>query len=124
MRNLYANALDEQLFAKEIGEVVENVIANHTGRLLFNLEGIKNKKLYYWKESGQGIEVDLVINPFSVTLPIEVKYQKNVNNSDLAGLIRFNKKFSSEVALVITKDDLDIKGSTVKIPAWLYLLMC
>jgi predicted AAA+ superfamily ATPase len=65
-----------------------------------------------------------VITPYSIALPIEVKYQNDIGNSDLRGLTKFDKKFGSKIALIVTKNELDIQESIVKIPAWLYLIMC
>lgn len=130
IRNLYAHSLSERIFAdnKKIGDIAEIVVATHTNRLIFNLEGTtRNNRLYYWKEDGQGPEVDIVITPFSTILPIEVKYQTSIGRSDLDGLRKFNRKFrpDSNISLMVTKDEMDIiNDSIIKIPAWLYLIMC
>jgi predicted AAA+ superfamily ATPase len=92
--------------------------------LIFNLEGVLNSKLYYWRESGKGSEVDIVITPFSGILPIEVKYQESIGNSDLDGLRKFNRKFNSSISLIVTKKELGFSNSIIKMPAWLYLIMC
>ncbi|HXX98014.1 MAG TPA: hypothetical protein VEL11_12960 [Candidatus Bathyarchaeia archaeon] len=104
--------------------MAEIVVATHTKRLMFNLEGLKNNKLFYWRDGGQGAEVDIVIIPFSAVLPIEVKYQETIGNSDIIGIKRFKTKFDSNFALIISKDELSIQASFIKIPAWVYLIMC
>ena len=108
----------------KIGDIAEIVIATHTNRLIFNLEGSKNNKIYYWKESGQGPEADIVITPFSTILPIELKYQNSIGDSDMVGLKKFNRKFKTSLSLMITKEELEYKDSIIKMPAWLYLIMC
>ena len=50
----------------KIGDIAEIVIAIHTNRLIYNLEGTKNNRIYYWRDSGQGPEVDFVITPFQL----------------------------------------------------------
>jgi predicted AAA+ superfamily ATPase len=126
IRNLYANFLNDNIFANDIslGEIAEITVATHTQRLIFNLEGIRGKNLHYWQDKRTGSEVDIVVNPFSQILPIEVKYQTNIGNSDLDGLKKFNGKFATNMSLIITKDRLDQKDSIIMIPAWLYLIIC
>ena len=126
IRNSSSNLLDSQIFADnmKIGDIAEIVIATHTNRLIYNLEGTKNNRIYYWRDSGQGPEVDIVITPFSTILPIEVKYQNSIGESDMTGLKKFNRKFNTSLSLMITKEELEYKDSIIKMPAWLYLIMC
>lgn len=124
IRNVSAAVFDEQTVANdsEMGRIVETVIADHTRRLRFNLEATAFPSLFYWREN---FEVDFIIDPFNKILPIEVKYRHSIDEStDLQGLRTFGRKFRPPLSLVITKDRISIQGSTVMMPAWLYLLMC
>lgn len=123
IRNMSASLFDEQTLANntEMGRIVETVIGDHTLRLRFNLDAIPFPRLFYWKET---YEVDFVINPFNKTLPIEVKYRENVEDSDLLSIKKFKQKFKPPLSLVITKEHLVRSDSTVLIPAWLYLMIC
>ncbi|HKU49649.1 MAG TPA: ATP-binding protein, partial [Nitrososphaera sp.] len=123
IRNVSAAVFDEQTVAddNEMGRIVETVMGDHTRRLRSNLEATAFPSLFYWRET---FEVDFIIDPFSKVLPVEVKYRHSIDESDLQGLRAFGRKFSPPLTLVITKDRISIQGSTVMIPAWLYLLMC
>jgi predicted AAA+ superfamily ATPase len=129
LRNLYANSFDEQIFTHpdKMGNLVEIVVATHSNRLIFNLEGIKSNRIYYWRESDQGFEVDIVLSLISKALPIEVKYKGNILSSDFNGLKSFARRFRSvhaDISLLITKDEIGLEGPAIKIPTWLYLIMC
>lgn len=126
IRNLYANYLNDAIFTSDalVGEIAEITVITHTHRLAYNLEGVRIKSVYYWQDGKRGPEVDIVVNALSQVLPIEVKYQTSIGSSDLAGLRKFNTKYTSNLAMVITKDRLYQYDSIIMIPAWLYLLMC
>lgn len=122
IRNVSAAVFDPQILTNntEVGKIVETVVADHTKRLKFNLEGM-GADIFYWNESH---EVDLVIELLQTPLPIEVKYRENVDSSDLKGLKKFKERFDSDVLIAITKNQLELHNETVYVPLWLYLLMC
>jgi predicted AAA+ superfamily ATPase len=105
-------------------EKVEIVIITHTNRLVFNLEGIRARNAFYWRDGGQGQEVDIVVTLFSKPLAIEVKYQSYIGKLDPEGSKKFNKKHKNNTSLVITKDKLELKKPIILVPAWIYLLIC
>ncbi len=123
IRNAAASTFDEQILTNttELGKIAETVIADHTRRLQFNLEPSHVPKIFYWRDV---YEVDMVIDLFQKSLPMEIKYRENISNSDLRGLEDFNKKFRTPLSLMITKDYLDMQNSIIFIPAWLYLILC
>jgi len=123
IRNVYTGLFDPQVLTNplELGKIAETVIADHTRRLKFNLESTMIPSIFYWRDDH---EVDLVIDLFPIPLPIEVKYKESVSQSDLKGLIKFNREFNPPLALVITKNQLEKHTNTVYLPAWLYLLFC
>lgn len=122
LRNMLVSALDSQILSDEnmMGKVVETVIADHTKRLKYNISKM-NADIFYWHDE---YEVDLVLELFQKTIPIEVKYSNNVTLEDLKGIRKFNKKFKSKISFVITKKQLEIHDDIIFIPLWLYLLMC
>ncbi len=86
----------------------------------------KGRNIYYWKNSN---EVDLVAQEFGKEpLPIEVKYQNEINKEDFKGLHSFFKHFpKANYGLMVTKNKFEsIKtknGQTIQlIPLWLFLL--
>ena len=119
---------------EEAGRMAENVAGGHTSRLRSLLCPAAAPAMPpYWRSgSGSGDEVDLVLDTPGGPVPIEVKYRRQVDASDLRGLSRFADLFGSGVALAITRDQLglvaDGRGSgsrrAVAVPLWLYLLMC
>lgn len=123
IRNASSSLFDESVLANntELGFMIETIVADHTRRLKFNLEATPFPPLYYWREN---YEVDFVIDPFGKVLPIEVKYREDIDDSDLQGLKAFNKKFNPPLSIVVTKNQLSRKDSTIFIPAWLYLMLC
>lgn len=113
---------------EEAGRMAENVAGGHTGRLRSLLCPAAAPAMPpYWRSGDD--EVDLVLDTPGGPVPIEVKYRRQVDASDLRGLSRFADRFGSGVALAITRDQLGLvagRGSrcTVAVPLWLYLLMC
>ena len=112
---------------EEVGRMAETVAGGHTGRLWSMLcPEAASRMPHYWR-SGSGDEVDLVMDMQGRPVPIEVKYRRQVDASDLRGLSRFADRFGSGVALALTQDQMELVGDgsrTVAVPLWLYLLMC
>lgn len=96
------------------GHLVEAAIAG-------NLE-----KTSFWR-TPQKDEVDIILKEKGIVLPIEVKYQHNVTNSDAASVLKFCKKFGVRNGLMVTKELMDIRKigdvEMLFIPAWLFLLI-
>jgi len=123
LRNVIASTFDDKILTdfSEVGKMAETVIADHTKRLKFNLNPTLKPSLFYWRNTH---EVDIVIELFQKPLPIEIKYRQSIENTDLKGLKNFIEKFKPKISIVVTKNLLEMKNSTVFVPAWLYLLMC
>lgn len=100
---LYKSQQDDAFF----GRVVETVVAN------------KIKASLFWKNS---YEIDFILD----NIPIEVKYQENINSEDFKALKEFMRKFSVKEGVIITKKDERImnfeEGEIKLIPAWKWLL--
>lgn len=104
----------EVLNTEVAGHLVEAAIAG-------NLE-----KIAFWR-TPQKDEVDIVVKEKEVLLPIEVKYQSYITNTDVATVLKFCRKFGVEKGMVVTKELLekrDIDGIEILlIPAWMFLLL-
>lgn len=78
---------------------------------------------YFWRDKNKN-EVDVILVNKAL-LPIEIKYQSQINVSDLKGLLRFIGKFRLQTGMVITKDLFERRKIDEKeiifIPAWLFL---
>lgn len=96
------------------GHMVEAVIAG-------DLE-----KTSFWR-TPQKDEVDIILKEKGIVLPIEVKYQHNITNSDAAALLKFCKKFGIKSVFMVTKELMDMRKigdvEILFIPAWLFLLI-
>ncbi len=97
---------------KHLGHLIEALVARH----LFPREN------YYWRNY---FEVDFIVKNESAILPVEVKYQRQINRDDLKGLISFSEKFDVKKMIVIS-DNLYKKEKindrvVLFVPAWLFL---
>jgi predicted AAA+ superfamily ATPase len=68
--------------------------------------------------------VDIVMELLQKPIPVEVKYRDSFDEKDLKGLNLFNESHEPPLSIVVTKDKLDLRGKTILIPLWLFLLMC
>lgn len=110
-----ANALLNKIKISDLfaGHLAETMVAKH----------LINHESYYWKNH---YEIDFVVKARNTLIPIEVKYQAQINNSDLKGLGSFMEKFKIGRGIVVTKDLFDTKAignrELLFVPAWLFLL--
>ena len=92
-----------------VGHLVEGIIANAM------------EKSSFWR-TPQKDEIDFITKE---KLPIEVKYQSQITNSDIRTMLKFFKKFHVTKGIVVTKDLLEIRSidnaEILFIPAWLFL---
>jgi predicted AAA+ superfamily ATPase len=118
-RNVLVGLLNTRLFefGEEIGKTVETMVQDHTSRLAETWTG--RPKSYYWKNKK---EVDIVIEPSFIPVPLEVKYRQNPD--DVSGLREFMKEFGSPFGIVVTKDTLKLVDEVVFVPLALFLLIC
>lgn len=96
------------------GKLVESAIANSFENASF------------WR-TPQKDEVDIIARVNNQILPIEVKYQNQVTQADLGGLLKFMDKFKCKRGILVTKDKSGaeiLNGKKIEyIPAWLFLLI-
>jgi len=125
LRNALIGALNEGLLRDdvELGKVAEILVHEHCKRLKFCLEPGFKPELFYWRTT-QGEEVDIVVELFRKTVPIESKYSNDIRRRDLKGLYQFLKEYEESFGIVITKDRFDLRENIIYIPLWLFLLMC
>lgn len=97
----------------------QSIDSDFFGRMIENLAVTNLKAKSFWKN---GNEIDIIHE----NIPIEVKYQEQINSEDLKSLKEFMRKFNQKHALLITKkDEKEIKteeGVIKLIPAWKWLL--
>jgi len=99
----------DMLVEKILGQYVESVFAGD----------------FFWRDK-QKNEVDVVLENKTL-LPIEVKFQSQINSSDLKGLMKFMEEFGLEKGILATRDVFEkriIEGKEVLlIPTWLLMLL-
>jgi predicted AAA+ superfamily ATPase len=80
---------------------------------------------YFWRDR-QKHEVDCVLEGPEELVPVEIKYQNRISQSDTKNLVIFMKEFDTPAGILITKDRFDriiVDGKEILyIPAWLALL--
>ncbi|MCX6666162.1 MAG: ATP-binding protein [Euryarchaeota archaeon] len=107
---------DVLLHTEILGKYVESLIAV---ALLY-----KYDRIFFWR-TPQKDEVDIVVKG-KMLIPIEVKYQAQITDSDCKSIIKFCKKFNVYRAIIVTKETLEVRkfnGVQVDcIPAWVFLL--
>lgn len=106
---------------------VENIVADHSIRLAFNLSNFKTSFDYkesvsYWTGK-EGRKVDFILYANDQIIPLEVKYQNNIHSSDLHGIIDFKKTSGVSNALMLTKRNLAIHNECAMIPIPLFLAL-
>ena len=123
MRNSMVGMMSEGLLKDgvQLGIAAETLAHDHAKRLKFFLSGHQNTEIFYW-DSGYG-EVDMVLDS-GVAIPIEVKFQNRVTDSDTSNLKQFMKVYKSPFGVIVTKNQLDIKGDILYVPLRIFLLMC
>jgi len=99
----YKSNIDEAFF----GKMVETLAVN------------KLRAKSFWKN---GNEVDIINNG----IPIEVKYQEQINSEDFKALKDFMRKFNKKEAIMVTKKEersINFDEGKIKlIPVWKWLL--
>ena len=121
---------EKKVFAIDTGLSNARFPSENFGALSENaafLQLLRNgKSVFYWKDK---YEVDLVVDEFGKEpLPIEVKYQNEINLEDFKGLYSFFKCFEKvKYGIMVTKDRFETHktddGRIVQIvPLWLFLL--
>jgi len=79
---------------------------------------------YFYRDK-QKNEVDVIIEKDTL-LPIEIKYQNQISNSELKSLLRFMEKYNIKRGIVITRKTMEIRKigdrSISFVPAWLAAL--
>jgi len=112
-KDYFANAKANTLNLEIKSKLVESVVYNHLCRFAFGLNprdmfDPKDNICYY--EDKNKKEIDFVILFDEDYYPFEVKYQASISNSDFFAFKSFRK------GVLVTKDDLGIYRSYVKIP--------
>ena len=104
--------------------MAETIAGHHTRRMWRALAPASDDAMpHYWHNGGRA-EVDQVITLRGGPVPIGIKYKRRVDKQDLAGLLRFSRRFDPPLSVAVSRDTAEMIGdATVVVPLWLYLLM-
>jgi predicted AAA+ superfamily ATPase len=116
LSQLHKNILDE-----DINRLVSTAITSHAVRLLFKTSQYLERKIYYWEEENDAIEV-ILTKPNLI--PIGIAYDENILADKIYLVSKFMTKNKLKFGIVITKDEIDVKGDILLFPMWSFLLMC
>jgi len=111
------------------GHLAECVVCNHAIRLAFLFSNQKHifdatANLFYWRIANEkDKEIDLVIKNNDNFLPLEVKYQEDINSSDLFAISKFRSMSKSSMGLILTKEQFKVLRNAVTLPISLFLLL-
>ena len=99
--------------------LAEFVVGDHLTRLAYNhrpSDLFDQSNFVFYVKNAQGETIDFITRLPSSFLPVEVKYQNSISNSDYRNLKKFNK------GILATKDELALGGNHPAIPVPLLLL--
>lgn len=100
-------------YPENLGKIIETIVFNHCAQ---------KYKTYFWRNK-QKKEVDIIIETSTGILPIEVKYQNQLNEKDFENIRFFMQKNKIKQGIVVTKDIFEQKKDLILIPCWLFLLI-
>lgn len=122
IRNMLVGLMNELLLKDQTqcGNAIESLIFDHLIRLNYTLNG--GTEMYYWKDSKNDKEVDIVLDFKTFEIPVEVKKSDEPPLNDVAGLLSFceNKK----VGVVSCGKKLALEKNIVFVPHWLLSMIC
>jgi hypothetical protein len=90
------------------GSLFENLVVVDFLKRLYN-HG-KQNNLYYWRDN-TGNEIDLLIKPDNVRIPVEIKSGQTINNDFLKGLKFWQKLTKTEGGFLVYAGDTAQKRS-------------
>lgn len=103
---------------------VEEIISKYIETIVFEHSKLFSDRIFFWR-SAQKDEIDIVTERKEL-MPIEVKYRRNIDNTDISSLLKFMELYSLKEGILVTRDLLDqreIKDKKITfIPAWIFLL--
>jgi uncharacterized protein len=122
LRNVLNGTYSPQamLDTRDVGLMAETIVNNHIQSLMSHFAAYRSN-CYYWKNH---CEIDNVIVSGKTTIPIEVKYQNEINPKDVAGCLEFAEKNESPFGIVVTKNKFAFENKIAYIPLWHFLLLC
>ena len=119
----YASGIQLKLLSGEIninyGAVYENLVAQE---LVAHGFGGNDHNLYYFNSKKQG-ELDFIVEQDGNVVPIEVKSGKNYERHNALKGVMENEAYAIPQAYVFCNGNLEVKGHTIYVPAYMVMFM-
>ena len=121
IRNVLNGTYNRQalLDPRDMGLMAETTVHNHLQNLMSHFAPFRSS-CFYWRND---YEVDNVITYGKKSVPVEVKYQNEVNAKDATGCLGFVEENLSPFGIVVTKNKFGLEGKIAFIPMWFFLLL-
>lgn len=116
-------------------ELAEVAAFDHTMRFAYNTQAVQGSRemptVWYW--DGEDGSVDFVFEIEGVPVPIGVAYRPGDVASVEAGVMEFRDRYSAPLGFVVMGDtvrsgastvEYDAETGIVRVPYWLYLMLC
>ena len=122
LRNVLNGTYSPQalLDSRDVGLMAETSVHNHIQNLMSNFAAYQSF-CYYWKNH---CEIDNIIVFGKTPIPIEVKYQNEINPKDAECCLEFAEKNESPLGIVVTKNRFAFENKIAYLPLWYFLLLC
>jgi predicted AAA+ superfamily ATPase len=122
-RNALLGILDAPMPDTEKGHLAETVAYDHILRLAYKLNASTPGHVSFFLSKKGEVDFIMDLPRHSFKLPIEIKFRESVGK--LAGLEEFVSEYAeTKLAIVVTADELELKGEMLLMPMWMFLLMC
>ncbi|MDW7733386.1 MAG: ATP-binding protein [Methanolobus sp.] len=120
--NYFNSSIEYLANSENKSKLVESVVQSHLVRLMYNMFPSDifspEEHIFYWRNKGGKKEVDYVLKSRdNELLPIELKYQNKLQNSDYRGLYSFPK------GIMLSKNTFEVNNNYVTIPVSIFLLL-
>ena len=107
---------------ENVGLLVESVVGSN----LLARKGFRQflgiDSISYFTDK-QKHEVDIILEINDRTVPVEVKYQNDINDHDLNNLRYFMNAQNLDFGVIVTKNLFEQRGNILCIPVWMFLLV-
>ncbi|MBI5159614.1 ATP-binding protein [Candidatus Micrarchaeota archaeon] len=119
LRNAILGVIDAPIQDIEKGHLAETVAYDHLLRLAYKLNSSSRASISCVNQKKGEVDFVVELPRYAMKLPIEIKFRKNTAN--LKGFYEFT---GTRMGIIITENQLDLKGNVLFLPMWMFLIMC
>lgn len=109
-----------------LAKLVEQVVCEHILRFAYRTLGMRvayghDNAVFYWRSRKR--EVDFLVRDNGGMIPIGVKYQNQIKNSDVYGILDYKRTVGSDGGILVTKNEMRAGRGTCRLPASVFLFL-